>query len=95
MPPPITRLTPRQTLQSIFEAGLRAADPAAAVRGAMQVSDGLLTIGAASWPLDSFHRILILGAGKASAVMAAEAESILPRRVDGGVISVKYGHTAP
>ncbi len=61
----------------------------------MQVSDGLLTIGAASWPLDSFHRILILGAGKASAVMAAEAESILPRRVDGGVISVKYGHTAP
>jgi len=86
---------PRQALASILDAGLRAADPAAAVRNALRVRDGALTAGGASWPLGGFRRIFVLGAGKASAVMAAEVEAILAERVSGGVVCVKYGHAVP
>ena len=42
--------------------------------------------------LDDFDRILVLGAGKASARMAKAVEEILGDRITGGLLSVKYGH---
>ena len=45
--------------------------------------------------LDGFSRILVLGAGKASARMAMALEDILGARISGGLVSVKYGHGEP
>jgi hydroxypyruvate reductase len=42
--------------------------------------------------LDDFDRILVLGAGKASARMARAVEEILGERISGGLVAVKYGH---
>lgn len=43
--------------------------------------------------LSDYSRIIVLGAGKATARMAQGLEDILGDRIDGGIISVKYGHT--
>jgi glycerate 2-kinase len=74
-----TRL--RTHARQIFRAALEAADPAAAVRRRLSIPQ-------------SFDRIYVIGAGKASAVMAAAVERILGARISGGLINVKYGHTA-
>jgi hydroxypyruvate reductase len=42
--------------------------------------------------LDDYPRVLVLGAGKASARMAKAVEDILGDRISQGVLSVKYGH---
>lgn len=67
---------------AIFDAGLRAADPAAAVERSFHP------------PADG-RKILVAGAGKASARMAQGLERILGSRITGGLINVKDGHTAP
>jgi glycerate-2-kinase len=43
--------------------------------------------------LDAYRRVLVLGAGKATARMALAVEAVLGDRITDGVISVKYGHT--
>jgi hydroxypyruvate reductase len=40
-------------------------------------------------------RIFVVGAGKASASMALGIEEALGSRISGGLLNVKYGHTAP
>ena len=47
------------------------------------------------YSLSRSDRIQLIGAGKASAVMARAVARLLGRRVSGGLINVKYGHTAP
>jgi len=42
--------------------------------------------------LNAFNRVLVLGAGKASARMAKAVEDILGTRISQGLVSVKYGH---
>lgn len=44
--------------------------------------------------LATFDRILVVGAGKAGAPMAAGVEKVLGARVTDGLVSVKHGHTA-
>jgi len=45
-----------------------------------------------SFDLEKFKRIVVLGAGKATARMAKAIEDILGERIDEGIISVKYGY---
>lgn len=45
--------------------------------------------------LTGYRRIVVVGAGKASGAMAAGIERVLGDRIDGGVVVVKDGHTAP
>lgn len=45
--------------------------------------------------LSDYRRVLAVGAGKATAPMAGALEELLQGRLEGGVISVKYGHTMP
>jgi hydroxypyruvate reductase len=68
---------------SIFEAALAAADPADAVARRLKGIDA-----------SRFEHIFVIGAGKAAAPMAQAAERILGRRITGGLINVKDGHTA-
>ena len=96
-PPRPARSEPalRRTLGRIIEAAIAAVDPKAAVRRAVRRRGSTLRIGANAYDLDRVRRVLVIGAGKAAAPMAAAIEDILGARVSGGLVSVKDGHTAP
>lgn len=85
----------RRDALSIFRAGLKAADPVQAVRRHVSLEDGALKVARRRYRLENYDRILVLGAGKASAAMAKALERVLGRRISGGLVNVKYGHTAP
>lgn len=91
---PRVELALRKKALDIFEAALRAADPAEAVLRHLRVERGALAAGGRRYPLDSFGRIYVVGAGKAGAAMARAVERLLGRRISAGLLNVKYGHTA-
>jgi len=73
---------------------LRAADPVQAVLRHVTLEDGVLKVAKRRYRLRDYDRVLVLGAGKASAAMAKALERVLGRRISGGLVNVKYGHTA-
>lgn len=79
---------------SIFEAGLRAADPENAVRAHLSLGDGVLYVNGAAYKLSGFDNIYVIGMGKAAAPMARAVEDILGEQITAGIINVKHGHTA-
>ena len=85
----------RQCAADIFQAALEAVDPGKCVRRSMQMKNGYLCIGAKNFPLEEFERILVIGAGKAAAAMAAATEDILGAHLAGGVVVTKYDHGLP
>ena len=84
----------RRSARTIFRAALVAADPVEAVLRHLHVRGEILTAGGLRYPLRSFDRIFVVGAGKASARMAFALERLLGKRISGGLVNVKYGHTA-
>ena len=86
--------TARREARVIFRAALQAADPSAAVRRHVRLEGETLVAGGHRYPLRSFDRIWVVGAGKASAAMASAVEGLLGRRIAGGLVNVKYGHAA-
>ena len=84
-----------RTLTKIFMAGLKAVDPEEAVRRHVELSGDRLRVGEHVYPLDSFKRIIVTGAGKGTAPMARALEDILGERLTTGWIIVKYGHGLP
>lgn len=84
----------RRDAVSIFKAGLKAADPVQAVLRNVSVRESELAVGRRRYSLDDYDRILVLGAGKASAAMAKALERLLGRRISVGLVNVKYGHLA-
>ena len=86
--------TPRKHALQIFRAALAAADPQEAVLRHLKFDGRTLTAGRRKYSLNKFDRIQVLGAGKASASMARAVERLLGRRISGGWINVKDGHTA-
>jgi glycerate 2-kinase len=85
----------REMLQDIFNAALAAADPYNAVLNAASVELNRLHVAGANYDLAEFERIIVIGAGKATARMALAVESLLGNRISAGLIVVKDGHTAP
>ena len=85
----------RQHLEDIFNAAKAAADPYNAVLNAASVEENQLHIAGMKYDLASFERIIVVGAGKATARMALAVESLLGARIAAGLIVVKDGHTAP
>jgi glycerate 2-kinase len=73
----------RKQALSIFQAALKAADPAGAVVRHLERRDTA-----------RFQNIYVIGAGKAGASMAHAAERVLGKRITGGLINVKDGHLA-
>ena len=84
----------RKQALDIFQAALRAADPAEAIARHVRLVDGELRAGAKTYALNKYRRIVVVGAGKATAAMAQAIEKLLGDRVSFGLINVKYGHTA-
>jgi hydroxypyruvate reductase len=85
----------RQQALEIFQAGLKAVDPTAAIHRHVQRIDDELMVADRRFDLKSYERILIVGAGKAVAPMAKALEDLLGDRVADGVIVVKEGHGLP
>ena len=87
-------MTLKKQALSIFHAAIQAADPVEAVLRHFRVRDGSLDVAGRRYRLDRYERIFVIGAGKAGASMAKAVERVLGKRISGGLINVKYGHTA-
>ncbi|MCA1959079.1 MAG: glycerate kinase [Nitrospira sp.] len=85
----------RPLLRTLIMAGLRAADPGHGLFHNVSRQGRLLRIGRHVYDLSHYDRLVIVGAGKASARMAQSLESILGARIEGGLVVVKTGHGAP
>jgi len=87
----------RAHAEAIFRAGLAAVEAGATVRRHCRLTDGgdTLMVGPHRLALPCFDRIVLAGAGKASATMAKALEELLGARVDQGCVVVKYGHGEP
>ena len=85
----------RQHARQIFEAGLQAVDPVAAINQYVTVSENMLRVGEQQINLKDYDRILIVGAGKAAAPMAKAIEEHLGNRIADGVIVTKDDHGLP
>src|SRR5215468_1471351 len=71
----------RTTLRRIFDAAVASADPAAAM--------------ARHLPAKPAGRCVVVGAGKASATMAAALDAAWPDVDLSGVVVTRYGHAVP
>ena len=85
----------QQQLADIFNAALAAADPYNAVLNATALEGDSLRLGTTTYFLTSYERIIVIGAGKATARMALAVETLLGERITAGLIVVKDGHTEP
>jgi glycerate 2-kinase len=83
-------------LGKLLEVALVAVEPGEAVRRALVVDGHGLRVDGQSYDLRTFRRAVIVGAGKASAPMAAAVEDVLGERLPvEGSVTVRYGHGAP
>ena len=77
-------MKPREFLRSLFDAAIAAADPAVCVPAALAELD----------PPAPGGRLIVIGAGKASAAMARAVEDHWPGPLSGLVVT-RYGHGVP
>ena len=82
----------RELALDIARAALAAVDPAQAVRAHVVRQGGALLVDGRAYDLNQYRRVLVVGAGKASAPMAAALAETLGDRLSGGWVNVKYGH---
>jgi len=84
----------RTDASRIFNKGLEAVEPRAAVKRNCRLDGDTLHIADSAYDLSRVKNIFVIGTGKASAPMAAAVEDILGDRISSGIVNVKYGHTA-
>jgi hydroxypyruvate reductase len=82
----------RKDAIDIFRTGVRAVEPAAAVKRHCHREGNRLLVHHKVYDLAEFERIYVIGAGKAGAPMAKAVEETLGERITDGLINVKYGH---
>lgn len=90
-------LTMRNKLAQIFSAGLDRVNPHTMISRHVRLENNHLVVAIDdrrfAIDLGEFNRIILLGAGKASAPMALALEELLGDRIDQGLVCVKYGHS--
>ena len=69
--------------------------PIAAVGRAISRNGEELVIGRRRYDLRRYERVVVVGAGKATASMAQAVEQRLGPRLQGGFVVVKHGHVVP
>ena len=84
--------TMRDDAVKIFFAGLQAVEPGAAVKNYCRIDGDRFFIGDRLYDLSRFNNVFVIGAGKASAPMAAALEDLIGKRITDGILNVKYGH---
>jgi hydroxypyruvate reductase len=85
----------RALVTRVMQSALAAVEPGEAVRRALRRDGDTLTVGDRSYALGAYDRVIVVGAGKASAPMAAAVEHVIGERVADGLVVVKHGHTHP
>lgn len=85
----------RAAARAVWEAALAAGDVDPIVRGALRRYGTTITAGPLALDLRRVRRVVVLGAGKASAAMARVLEDILGDRIAGGLVVVKDGYRRP
>jgi glycerate 2-kinase len=84
-----------QLLTKMLRQALDACHAGRALRRAIHRDGDVLTIGSCQYALHDYERVVVIGAGKATAVMARAIEPLVGSRLRNGVVIVKYGHTVP
>lgn len=82
----------RSTAEKIFRAGVQSVLPRILIQRSVSLSGNILSLGHLDYDIKKIDRIFVIGAGKASGLMASEVEKILGKRISGGIIIVKDGH---
>lgn len=82
----------REDAGEIFAGALDAVDPYKAVHLHVTREGHFLNVDAYRYDLREVERVIVVGAGKASARMAVAIEEILGDYISDGLINVKYGH---
>ncbi len=82
----------RNAAEQIFLAGVESVLPDKLIRKQVMIKGATLFLSSLQFSLDTIQRIFVIGAGKASALMAKEIENILGDRITEGHVVVKYGH---
>ena len=85
----------RPLLKKLIDRGLDAVDARAAVGRAISRNGKELILGRRRYDLRRYERVVVLGAGKATASMARAVEQRLGSRLQGGFVVVKHGHVVP
>lgn len=83
----------RETILDIANAAVSAVNPHQAVLRHVSLDGSRLRAEGSVYDLDHFERVIVVGAGKASAPMAVAVEEILGDRIACGVVVVKDGHS--
>ena len=81
-------------LRSIFSAAVAAVEPRAAMLRYLRRDGTRLLVDDWQHDLGAVGRVVVIGAGKASAAMVQAVEQVIGDRIDHGVMVVKYGHGA-
>ncbi len=85
----------RATVLDLAEVALAALSPSAGLRRSVTLDGKNLVAGGRSYDLSAVDRLVVLGAGKASAELAAALEQMLGPRLDGGVVVVPHAAEQP
>ncbi|MBW1766398.1 MAG: glycerate kinase [Deltaproteobacteria bacterium] len=88
----------RSEAERLFHASIERVNPYEAVKKFARLDGNRLIFGQEDQPrieldMEEFHRILLVGGGKATAPMARAVEELLNDRISEGIINVKYGFT--
>ena len=86
---------PRAIARTVLGAALAAVAPDEAIRRHVRRDGRWLHVDGESYALAAYRRIVAVGAGKASGLMAQSVEALLGDRLAGGLVIVKDGHTVP
>ncbi len=85
----------RKAARQIFDAAVRAVDPAVAVHRHLVREGTAIRLGHERLDLREVRQVVVVGCGKAGSPMAAAVEEILGDRISRGVVVTKYGHVRP
>ena len=85
----------RPLLKKLIARGLASVDAYTAVGRAISRNGEELIIGRRRYDLHRYERVVVVGAGKATASMARAVEQKLGPRLHSGLVVVKYGYDLP
>lgn len=90
----------RRMAKTIFLKALSAVNPSIILKDRIRIEKDYLRIKIdenleKTFNLNTFHKILVVGTGKASNSMALAIEEIFGNRITKGLITTKYGHLLP
>ncbi len=91
----LRRVPEGPSITRILAASIRAVEPGAAVARFVQRSGTILNVDGREYDLASFHRVGMLGIGKASVAMSTQLAGILGKHLHVGLVIAKHSSASP